>query len=265
MAVVNTSCVSCFSLCAALAQHLLSSMRETAQNGDVRLSDSITQCYCPNCSSFLMPVGCPPTIPSRPARTRPGPPLLASWEAYMCAHLFFSRVFGPLSSRPREPALLHCCMHLTDFPVPAHQGVNCTIRLQRRRRAPRPLDPSASAPASVDPAPLPSAGHAASDAGKKAGSGAAASSLGSRHCVSARAWFDGRMYQSQQASERNKLVCRCSHCGTSVAWRGSDPKAATERSQKRSAACPAPIKLLLCLRAYMCHFHPCAHVGGSWV
>jgi hypothetical protein len=41
---------------AALAQHLLSSMRTAARETGVRLSDSVIQRYCVNCSSFLLPV-----------------------------------------------------------------------------------------------------------------------------------------------------------------------------------------------------------------
>ena len=58
----------------ALAQHLVASMRTSAQEASVRLSDSITQRYCASCSAMLLPgINCSIRLAKRRSRSATPP------------------------------------------------------------------------------------------------------------------------------------------------------------------------------------------------
>eukprot|EP00277_Geminigera_cryophila_P005604 CAMPEP_0179414122 /NCGR_PEP_ID=MMETSP0799-20121207/5485_1 /TAXON_ID=46947 /ORGANISM="Geminigera cryophila, Strain CCMP2564" /LENGTH=244 /DNA_ID=CAMNT_0021186683 /DNA_START=335 /DNA_END=1065 /DNA_ORIENTATION=- len=148
----------------ALSQHLLSSMRATAQEANVRLSDSITQRYCACCSSLLMP------------------------------------------------------------------GVNCTVRLSKRRRAHERGNQDCDAGNDDSKAETGNVSKVRTVVAPTKGAGRKGQQL------SARTWWDAQTQQRKPSKNKsiNQLVYRCSHCGTSVLSVGSESSAARERTKKRA-------------------------------
>ena len=141
---------------ADVAQHLLSSMRATAHEAGVKLSESITQRYCASCSCFLLP------------------------------------------------------------------GVNCTIRLQKRRRADKTEDKPACKhdddKDTVEDDGQGSTNRKTIERGQKAAGGSKR--------VSARTWWDAQSQGRKHSKKLNDLICHCWQCGFSVSWGGSEASTA---------------------------------------
>uniref|UniRef100_A0A7S4PNT1 Uncharacterized protein n=2 Tax=Guillardia theta TaxID=55529 RepID=A0A7S4PNT1_GUITH len=50
--------------------------------------------------------------------------------------------------------------------------------------------------------------------------------------VAMRTWFDGKS-RGRHSNKRNELVCKCSDCGCTLLWGGSDPEFVQERRKLR--------------------------------